>query len=179
VNRQLDQSRKEVTMPSANRTLKEGLVVGLIGYAAVAVFYAFFDFLAARGPLYTVNLLGLTVFRGLRDPTVLRLPMDIDAGAIWLFNGLHLVVSLAIGLVVTWLVSQAEGPPARARLAMLTIVAGFFITILGVGLFSSPIRDLLPWWSVVLANVLAVLVGGAYLLRKHPGLLHRWMTSPA
>lgn len=160
-------------MTTANRTMREGLVVGLIGYAAVAVFYAVFDFLAARGPLYTVNLLGRAVFRGLRDPAVLQLPLQTDPAAIGLYNGLHLLVSLAIGLVVTWLVSQVEGPPAQARLALLTIGAGFFVTIFGIGMLSNPIQDLLPWWSVVVANALAVLVAGAYLLRKHPGLLRR------
>ena len=160
-------------MATGKRMVREGLVVGLIGYAAVAIFYAVFDFLAARGGLYTVNLLGRAVFRGLRDPAVLQLPLPADPGAIGLFSGLHLVISLGIGLVVTWLVWQAEGPPAQARLAWLTIVAGFFVTIFGIGMLSGPIQDLLPWWSVVLANVLAVLVAGSYLLRRHPGLLHR------
>ena len=36
------------------------------------MFYAAFDVLAARGTLYTVNLLGMAVFKGLRDPSVLR-----------------------------------------------------------------------------------------------------------
>ena len=69
-------------MTTGKRTVREGLVVGIIGYAAVAVFYAVFDFLAARGGLYTVNLLGRAVFRGLRDPAVLQLPLPADPGAI-------------------------------------------------------------------------------------------------
>lgn len=166
-------------MVRVNRTVQEGLVVGLIGYAAVAVFYAVFDFLAARGTLYTVNLLGLTVFRGLRDPAVLQFPMQIDPVAIGLFNGLHLVISLCIGVVVTWLVWQVEGQPAQSRLAMLVIVAGFFVTVFGIGMFSGPFQALLPWWSVVVANVLAVLIGGAYLLGRHPGILRRRTTSTA
>jgi hypothetical protein len=157
----------------SNRGLREGIVLGLIGYAAVAVFYAIFDVLAARGSLYTVNLLGLAVFKGLRDPSVLQLPVAFDGAAIGLFNGLHLIVALGIGFVVSWLVSQVEGPPAQARLALLSIGAGFLVTIFAIGMLSSPIRALLPWWSVVVANVLAVVVGGAYLLRRHPGLLSR------
>jgi amino acid transporter len=86
------------------------------------------------------------------------------------YNGLHLVVSLAIGLIITWLVAQAERRPARAHLAGLTIVTGFFVTILGVGLLTVPMRPVLPWWSIVVANVLAVLLAGSYLLQKHPGV---------
>ena len=154
-------------------------MVGLIGYAAVALFYAVFDLLAARGPLFTVNLLGRAVFRGLRDPAVLRLPVDTDVGAIGMFNGLHLLLSLAIGLLVAWLVSQADGPPAQARLAVLAIVAGFFVTVFAIGMFSGPFQDLLPWWSVILANVFAVLIGGTYLLGRHPGLVRRLATPAA
>jgi hypothetical protein len=166
-------------MPNSNRFVRESLVVGLIGYATVAVFYAVFDVLAARGTLYTVNLLGRTVFRGLRDPSVLRMPVQTDMTAIFLFNGLHLVASLAIGFVVCWLVLQAETSHVWGRPALLTIVAGFFVTIFGIGMLSSPIRNMLPWWSVVAANALAVVVAASYLLRHHPTLFHRRPVSMA
>ena len=42
--------------------MREGLVVGFIAYVAVAVFSAMFDLLAARRALFSVNLLGKTVF---------------------------------------------------------------------------------------------------------------------
>jgi hypothetical protein len=163
----------EITMAMTNRIVREGLVVGLIGFAAVALFYAAFDFLAARGFLFTVNLLGQAVFYGLRDPSVLATPFPIDLTAVVLYTVLHLLVASAIGLVVAWLVAHLEGPPAQVRLAVLVIIAGFFVTIFGIGMVSSPIKDLLPWWSVVLANVLAVAVAGAYLLGRHPGLARR------
>ena len=160
-------------MTPATRTIREGLVVGFIAYLAVAAFYASFDILAARGSFYTLNLLGKAVFRGLRDPAVLQLPIPPDLGAMARYNALHLVVSLAIGLFVTGLASQAERRPAQAHYAGLTIVAGFFVTILGVGLLTTPIRPVLPWWSIVVANSLAVLPAGLYLIRKHPGILRR------
>jgi hypothetical protein len=153
--------------------MREGFVVGLIAYVAVAAFYAFFDLLAARGSLYTLDLLGKTVFRGLRDPAVLQLPLNPDRGAMALYNVLHLVISLVIGLIVTWLAAQAERRPERAHLAGITIVAGFFITIAAVGLLTAPIRPVLPWWSIVVANALAVLLAGQYLIRKHPGIWRR------
>ena len=81
----------------ANRAMRQGIVVGLIAYASVAVFYSIFDFLAARGVLYTVNLLGKAVFRGLRDPGVLGVPIRLDPTAIFWYNALHFVISLAIG----------------------------------------------------------------------------------
>jgi hypothetical protein len=160
-------------MAMTNRVVREGIVVGLLGFAAVALFYAAFDFLAARGFLFTVNLLGQAVFRGLRDPSVLMTPVAIDVTAVILYTILHLVAALAIGLVVAWLAAELEGPHAQRRLAILVIIAGFFVTIFFIGMVSSPIKALLPWWSVVVANVLAVAVAGAYLLGRHPGVVGR------
>ena len=165
-------------MPGS-RTLRQGLVVGLIAYAAVALFYAAFDLLAARGTLYTVDLLGKAVFRGLRDPSVLQYPIQPDLGAVFLYNGLHLLLALAIGLIVTRLVDQADRHPSQGPLILLVIVAGFVVTVYGVGALTQPMRPLLPGWSIVAANAFATLVAGLYLLRKRPGLLGRLLPIAA
>jgi hypothetical protein len=164
---------QEVTMTPATRSMREGLVVGLIAFVAVAAFYAAFDLLAARGTFYTLDLLGKAVFRGLRDPAVLQLPAQPDVAAMVLYNGLHLLVSLVIGLIVTRLVDQAEQHPAHGRLVGLTIVAGFVVTILAIGVLTGPMRPVLPWWSIVLANTFAVVLAGSYVHTKHPGVYRR------
>jgi hypothetical protein len=151
------------------------MAVGLIGYAAVAVFYAAFDLLAARGPLYTVDLLGKAVFRGLRDPGVLAFPFRPDPTAIFWYNGLHLMISLAIGLIVATLVEQAERDSSRISVARFIILAGFVVTVLAVGWLTTPLRPVLPWWSIVVANALAMILAGGYLLRQRPGLWRRMM----
>ena len=69
-------------MFSTRPTIRHGLIVGLIAYAAVAVFYATLDVLAARSALFTVDMLGKAVFRGLRDPSVLLVPRKLDLIAI-------------------------------------------------------------------------------------------------
>ncbi len=162
-------------MLPTRRTLQDGLIVGLIAYASVAAFYAAFDLLAARGTLYTVDLLGKAVFRGLRDPAVLQFPVTPDLTSIFWYNGLHLVLSLAIGLIVTALVDEAERNPSRSRLMLSAIVGGFVVTVAFVTLLTESMRSLLPLWSIVLANTLASLLAGLYLLRRRPGLLRRMM----
>ena len=102
-------------MSAKSQMVRQGLVVGMIGYASVAAFYGVFDILAGRGALYTVDLLGKAVFRGLRDPAVLSVPMSIDTTAIILYNALHLFLSLIIGIIVTALVEYSE---RRAALAL-------------------------------------------------------------
>lgn len=161
-------------MRLARRTLGEGLVVGLVAYAAVALFYVVFDVLAARGALFTVDMLGKAVFRGLRDPAVLLFPDQLDPAAIFWYNGLHLLLSLAIGVFVTALVVEAERRPARAPLILLAIVAGGVLTVLVVGRLTQEMRPVLPWWSITVANALAAATAGVYLLRRHPSLWRRW-----
>ena len=166
-------------MTATSRTVRDGVMAGLIGYAAVAAFYSAFDLLAARGTLYTVDLLGKAVFRGLRDPTVLQYPIANDMPAIFWYNALHLVVALAVGLFVAWLVTRVEQRPALAPAALVTIVAGFVITVLGVGALTEPMRAVLPWWSIMVANALAAALAGAYLLRVRPGTWQRLILRPA
>ena len=157
----------------SNRTIRDGLAVGLIGYVCVAVFYSAFDVLAARGHLYTVDLLGRAVFKGLRDPAILRLPVDRDLGAIVAYNALHLVIALVIGLVVTSLIALAERRPGMASAVLLTLIGGFVVTVVIVSVLTAPMRAVLPTWSIVCANALATLVAGLYLLRRRPRLLNR------
>jgi hypothetical protein len=164
-------------MTPTSRTIRQGLIVGVIAYATVAMFYAAFDLLAARGTLYTVDLLGKAVFRGLRDPAVLTFPIEPDLTAVAMYNALHFVVSIAIGLVVVGLVERAERRPAGAPLSLFTIVGGFFVTIAVVGWMTTPIRPLLPWWSIVAANTCAVVLAGAYLLRQRPDVWRRLLPA--
>lgn len=162
-------------MLSSRPAVRDGLVVGIIAYAAVALFYSAFDLLAARGTLFTVNLLGQAVFKGLRDPAVLQFPIELDLTAIFWYNALHFALSLAIGLIVTRLVQQAEERPTQTPLILLAVVAGGVVTVLIVGYLTPTLRSLLPWWSIVVANVCAVALAGAYLLAKRPGLWRRYV----
>jgi hypothetical protein len=105
---------------------------------------------------------------------VLQFPLVLDLMGVFWYNAFHLVASLAIGLVVTDLLFRADRHPGYAPLVLAAIVAGFLITVLGVGFLTVSIRALLPWWSIVVANVLATVAGAVYLVRRHSV---RWFTS--
>lgn len=152
------------------QVIKDGLITGIIGYATVAILYVFFDLLAARGFLYTVNLLGQALFMGLRDPAVLLSPMELDITAIFLYNTLHLIIALIIGMIVIGLVDFTERQPSKAQRILFFLFLGFVITVASVGYLTSSIRPLLPWWSIVIANILSIILAGFYLLKKHPGI---------
>jgi len=160
-------------MARSGSPVREGVVVGLIGFAAVASFYTLFDLLAGQGFGFTLNLMGEVVFRGVRDPAVLQLPMPLDPGAMVAYNFLHLFVSLAVGLFVAWLVDLVEENPGRGAAVALIMGAGYAATVGAVALFARDVAPLLPLWSVVTVNTLAAVGGGIYLWRRHPGLWRR------
>lgn len=160
-------------MRSPSRWIREGCITGLIAYAAVAVFYAAFDLAAARGVLFTVNQLGQFMLRGPAELAFDAGLTPISAAAIVAYSAVHLVASIAIGVLVCRLVFEAELQPVQAQSALLFIVAGFAGTIALVGIVSTPIRAVLPWWSIIAANALAVLVAGTVMIRRHPGFLSR------
>lgn len=158
---------------TGTRWVRDGVTAGLIAYAAVIVFYTAFDLLAGRGALFTVNLLGLGLFKGVRDPAILQFPITVDTSVVFWYNMVHLVLSLCIGLFVLRLVEQAERRPGRAGLMAGLILTGFAFTIAVVGRITEPFREVLPWWSIVVANTAASACSGYYLLLRRPGLWRR------
>jgi hypothetical protein len=153
--------------------VREGLIVGVVGYAVVAVFFTVFDLLAGRGAVSTLNLLGKMVFRGIRDPAILQLPIAADPTAMVGYNFLHLFISLAVGLLVAWLVGQVEERPTLGYPVLGVLIAGYFVTIAVVSLFAEDVSQLLPWWTIVTVSTLAFIGGGVVLIRGHAGLLGR------
>ena len=66
----------------------------------------------------------------------------------------------------------------QAQIALLFIVAGFAGTIALAGTLSEPIREVLPWWSIIAANALAVAGAGYVMIRRHPGFLEDMTVNP-
>jgi hypothetical protein len=165
-------------MSTSTRWAREGCLIGGLAFVAVAAFYGIFDLVGGRGLLYTVNQLGLVLLRGPGEITAAGSAWPIYPTAIAAYSVIHLLASLAVGVVVCRLVHEAELRPMQAQVALLFIVAGFAGTIALVGLVSVPIREVLPWWSIVAANAIAVLVAGTVMLRRHPSFLRDMTVNP-
>lgn len=160
-------------MRSRGDVVREGIILGIIGYMAVAIFYAFLDLLAGRGATFTLNLMGQVVFRGARDPAILQLPIPSDVGAMVMYNFLHLGVALAVGCFVAWLVSQVEERPELGIPVLGLLLAGYLVTISAIRAITQTVAPLLPFWSIVVANSLVALGGCVYLWWAHPKLRTR------
>lgn len=152
--------------PERSRVLVEGLVAGLVGYAAVALFYAVVNVWAGRSPFFTVALLGSALVE--RPGGVVG--VEVTAPAVIAYNGMHLFVFLAIGFGAAWLLFEAERYPRFWYPVFFLFVAAFVYSLAAVLVFAAPVAESAFWWSVAGANLAAALAMGVYLWRAHPRL---------
>ena len=160
-------------MSKTSSDVQDGVVVGTIAYATIASVYGIFDLLAGRGLFHTVNLLGTAAFHGGSEAATLGSGDAINLSAVLLFNALHLVLSLGIGVAVLLLIGYAERAHRQALTVVLVLVSGFAVTVAAVGWLSIGFRDVMSWGSIILANALAVAIGAAYVVWQRPGVVER------
>ncbi|HSH46787.1 MAG TPA: hypothetical protein VK966_13155 [Longimicrobiales bacterium] len=146
--------------------LTHGLVAGLIGYGIVVVFYAVWNVLSGRSPFFTSAVLGNVVFYGGGSPG----EMEIWAGPVLAFNGLHLVIFLLAGVVAAWLTTFSEHGRSRWYLIFSLLMYGAIHIVGFVLLLAEPIHVAVPVWSGIFATLLALTGMLVYLLSVHPVL---------
>lgn len=153
-------------METRQRMLTEGLVAGLIGYATIAIFYAILNVILGHPVLYTAHELGERLVGA-------QTSQAVPISPVLAYNAVHLVALLVVGMVVSWLVYETERHP---RLWTLTLFAGILTVFFSESAFlilSEPTINVLPWWSIVAANVAAGVAVGGYLFQGHRKLGQR------
>jgi hypothetical protein len=153
--------------PETSRVVVEGLVTGLIGYLTVVLLFVGLNVLSGRPPFHTAGLLGSALFFGLRDPADLVL----EPGPVIAYNGVHMLVSLLIGLGAAWLVFQAEKYRPLWYAVFFIFLAGFVYSVVIMGVLAVEIFQFLSWTTIILANLAAGVTAGGYLWRRHTRLL--------
>ena len=153
--------------------LREGLFTGIIGAAAVAVWFLITD-LAQGRPLSTPSVLGQVILYRASSPVV----APPDTSAVIAYTLLHIGAFVLFGIAVTQLVHLAMSSPlARFGLMMVAVCFEVFFLIMIYAVFHAT-SYLFPWWSVLAANTLALVAMGLYLKRSHPGLKHQYEKEP-
>lgn len=146
------------------RVLWEGLVAGLLGYATVVVFVGATDLVGGDGFFHTVQALGAPL-------------AGISSGPapVFAYNGVHLLVFLAMGFLVAWAVMETERHPEVWYLYVFFLVFVFFYQLFFAAIYTvvGGVAWDLPWLRIIVASLLAVVVMGAYLSRSHPRLARR------
>lgn len=143
------------------RFLVPGLVAGAIGYAVVVAFFTIIDLAQGRSPFFTAAVLGSALL-GLPSTTISAAPVAV-------YNGLHLLVFLALGEAAAWLASVVQRRPQLWYLLLSLAVFTFFHLFGAVAGLAAPGGAIsLP--LVLVAGLLAVIAMGAWLWRAYPEL---------
>ena len=154
-------------------TIWHGAMAGLIGYATVALIVGALDLMQGRSFFFTAALLGETLFYNLREPA----QVVVWPGAVFAYNGLHLVTFLAFGMIAAWLAYFSERGPMFWYLGLVLFLVVFLHLFGAVLLMTESLRAAIPTYEIWIPSLAAVLAISGYLLSVQPrlrGLLTRW-----
>jgi hypothetical protein len=148
-----------------HRTIREGLLAGLLGAVAVMFWFLVLD-LVRQTAFYTPGALGSALFFGARSPADIQVTVETVLG----YTGVHLVAFMVVGMIASAMVEAARREPP----VLLGMVL-FFVTleVMFIGLLAivaTWLLDSIEWWMVVVGNLIAAAVMGGYLLHEHPEL---------
>ncbi len=151
-------------------TIVEGVIGGTIGAVAVAGWFLCID-VSMGQPFRTPALLGATVFEELRDPTALH----TTARLVLEYSVLHWVAFVAFGLVPAGLLAAADRDP-RLLFVVFMLFCCFEVFALGlIAVLAERLFEVLAWWTLVLANLLAGLIMLGFFFRRHRGTWHEFL----
>ena len=154
------------------RTLFEGVLVGLAGAIAVAVWFFVYD-LAEGTPFRTPALLGAALFDGLRDPAALM----ITLGLVLKYTVVHGITFLAFGVASAGLFALAD-EDRHVLFAMFMLFCCFEVAALAaMAVLASWLLDTLRPWAIIGANFVAALVMLGILFRDHHVSVRELLTS--
>jgi hypothetical protein len=152
----------------STRVYQDGIVAGVLAAVAVALWFLVFDSVRGR-PLYTPSVLGTALFgRGASLVPLATTP--VSAEMVLMFTWVHGLVFAVLGGIAARLLAVAErSPHAGFGILLLFVIfqAGFTVAAY---LIAAPVLHALTWPAVLVANLLAAAVMGAYLWWRHPAL---------
>jgi hypothetical protein len=153
---------------SRSDVVSHGLLVGFIGYLTVFAGVGLGDVLQGRSFFHTFSLLGGWLFHGLDDPTQVR----VWPGAVFAYNGLHLVAFLGFGVVASWMMAVAERGPLLWYGALVMYLFVFLHLFASVVLMTEPMRGAFSLWHLTIPSLLALATMSWALLQQHPQIRH-------
>lgn len=148
--------------------VSEGLRVGLVGAAAVAVWFLLVD-VAAGAPLRTPAALGSVVFLGADGASLISTAPGIIAA----YTVLHLALFAAAGIGFVAVARGIEELPSFAYLALMCAILLEATTFAALVSLGQTVLGALSIWAVGIANVLAVGSMAGWIWWTHPELRER------
>jgi hypothetical protein len=165
----------ETDRANTERTLtgvaREGIVGGVLGAAALAIWFFLTDTLAGQ-PFHTPALLGARILLGPATPE--ELPPSSVAGAIAGYTLIHGIAFVAAGMMIANAMALFERTPPLLIPGFFFLVVFFeFVYYTYVLAFVEPVLGDVSWTAVLIGNLLAAASMIGYFWRRHPDLLRR------
>jgi hypothetical protein len=148
--------------PVLAKSLRNGLIAGLIGYAVTAVYYSIIDVLMGQPPWHTLSNLGNALFVGIVD----------TPGPLIAFNGIHLAAFIVVGVIAAFQMEEVELHPVFWYVPFFAALAAsiFMFVLIVMTMGSIAQRGAVAIGAGNFAAAAAMLV---YLVSRHGGLVHR------
>jgi putative oxidoreductase len=153
--------------------VKEGVMAGIIGATAIAVWFFFVDAVAGEA-LFTPRTLGYAVL-SIFGPVPEQQSTLVLVG---LYTIVHYAAFVVVGLIAAMIVQLANEEPSILMGFVVLFVAievGFY-ALVGLLQQATPLGSL-AWYNVMVGNLLAAATMGLFLLRAHPILKHQFAHS--
>jgi len=150
-------------MRTGHSIVREGLIAGILGATAVAVWFFVVDLIGGR-PLFTPNTLGeglLSIFG--RSP-------ESRAVNVIAYTIFHYAAFTVVGMIAVVLIHTGERIPSVLAGSMILFVAielGFYGL---VALLQQTVLGNFAWYQILAGNLLAAVLMGTYLWRSHPAM---------
>src|SRR6266545_7653171 len=144
------------------RIAREGLVSGLLGAAAVAVWFLAYD-IAAGVPLRTPALLDAAIFHGLRDASALVISLPRVAE----YTAVHGMAFVLFGWIAAALLALADREPRVLFVFIMLFCCFEVFTFAMILTLAHWLLETIAWWTVLAGNFLAAGVMLGYFLRGH------------
>jgi hypothetical protein len=149
-------------MERPNTRFKRGVMAGLFGAIAVAVWFFLLDVIAGR-PLQTPAALGSSLFFA-------KSTIEMSARVIGAYIAFHFIAFIAAGLLFVWITEKIERRPSFLLLALLFLIVAEALALANFATYAQWGLGSLGVWSVTIANIIGMAVMGWYIWATHPTL---------
>ena len=143
-----------------NTRFKRGAVAGLVGAVVVALWFFALDVIAGR-PFQTPAALGSALLFG-------KTAIEMSARVIVAYCIFHFVAFVLVGVLFTWITERLERRPSFMLFALLFLILGEALALANLTTYAQWGLGTLGVWSVTIANLLAIVAMGWYILATHP-----------
>ena len=154
-------------MKRPDKLLTRGLITGLFGAAAVALWFFFLDFSDGH-PFRTPAALGSAFLFGVSKAEA----MQVTFGVVAVYTLVHVIAFAVAGTIFVAIAEQVERSSSLVLLTVPCAIVLELVVVTGLALRADWVLGTLGVWSVLVANLLAVLSMGWYVWRTHPTLRH-------